>query len=255
MIKPKTITLTTGIVAAGISLGAGISAYRDYFDDPDLIPKIVFDISGKVEEEKLVLTKVHPNKLYEYVQRNDDSFKKELEKESRFFSQAYHVGKQNELDPLSRQIPYFADREHFLAYLLGNRVFLKKSLERGHFLDAAIAAYQLGIEKSRVEMLLEKADIQMYKTGSALQFLNVSKMEKPKLEELAMKEQLIFMSNEIREIQQRSSARVLNQFGETKKRVIDLAEKRYREFVEKYSDGLTQREREEYKQLFMPRAH
>lgn len=228
MVYRKT-ALATSILALAIAMSAGLKKYENYLSDPDIAHKIYFDIAGQKEKELFTSSIMHSNRLYDYLWKEDTLFREELKKEAEFFSQKYNLSK-TQFDTF-RQLPYFADREHFLAYLKSENLFLKKSLERGHFLDAAIAAFHLGTSEEKVNSLLEESDIQIYKSGSSLINFNIKTMTKEELEKAVMNEWNTFLGNEIREIKIKPNKQILREYGETKKRILDLAEKRQSQWI------------------------
>ena len=246
----KMSTIAAGIVAVTTLLATPITLYRDYLADPDLLERIVFDFKGEKVKEKSVITVTHQNNLYKLLEENDTAFKEELEKESKFFSRAYHLefkGKNQFYDPISDQLSQFGDNKHFIAYLKSEKQFLKKSLEIGHFLDAALMANKIGYEKSKVDRLLSKKEIQTYKTGGPTEILSLDDMKESELESLMRKLWFLDIINEIHRIEEIAGKTTLERYGETRRIIKNLAQKKYRELLNFHPDKLDLEERIKYR--------
>lgn len=237
--------VATGVLAAALGISAFTAKYHDYFHDPNLLDKIVYDITGKSEKE------LHRNRLYELLWQDEPSFKNELE---RIASSKQFMHQQS--DTSSEYLSAFADNNHFLAYLEGDDFFIKASLDRERVVDAAITLWQVKAEKIKAKILLEKTWLQTSQASGTIQHINLENMPTQYLDEIILHRSMSAdwlrqIYKKIIYIRQKDGKTVLLEYGETKKMIEHLARKRYMEFLKRYPNKLREEERKKYDEFFL----
>ncbi len=154
MKKIRTLVSLVGLTALAIVSGTGIVAYNSYrakyakySNDPDKYEKIKFDLFKKKEKDLEEYYR-HPNRLYSLLEESDNIFKEELERENQSRIDA-RFSVQNSFGQI--------DKALFINYLQGDKEFLKGCLEKGYWHDSVILADRIQINKSKIEILLEKS--------------------------------------------------------------------------------------------------
>lgn len=244
-------TLALGV--AGSVIGTASMLYRDYLDDPDLLAKVQYDLGIKrpeLERKHLRSPHIRNNDLYSLlIKGNLDEFKSELEKEASVFAIVYNTDRsKNPLFEINMkyQILGFADNATFLAYLKGNHAFMKASLERGFFLDSAIAALLERLEQEKIKLLLEKADIQLCHTNNPLTILDFPNMPIPEIEKHLFRDLLFRTEWELSKFDRKTA---LEKYGETKKMILQQAKKRYQTFQQICPYFLDENEKSHHERL------
>ncbi len=233
--------LFAGIIASATLGGTFAARYHHYFNDLDFLSKLKYDFLYEPEMKKYS-EHTHENRLYELLMTGtDEEFEKELKKEEEFFADQYHVPKYPEevlfTDSRTR-LALFEDYETFFAYLQGKTPFLKESLKKGYFLDAFVLTEKLHLKKSL--LLLKASYIQSFHAG-IMQIIVDENIEEDfesgdSIGKIIVQDWLLRLSGHAEEIQSWNTKNTLKHFGETKKRIFDLARERYSEVLAEYPD-------------------
>lgn len=213
-IKRGLVTLiATGTLAVSVAVGTFLAKYREYLGDPDLIPKVYYDIS-QISKEKS-----QPDLLYTLLINNDSRFKSELEKRAKTLSKNLPEQLNNE-----RLTIEFKDKEHFISYLQGPHQFLNKSLELGFFIDAAETAKRLELQQENIEALLNLSELQ----GNQMGYSKLKKEDYPNISHWIPKDWFLRFFHETYSIKQYESKRILKSYGDTKRHIIRRFRQEYR---------------------------
>ncbi len=235
----KKLAFCSGALALTISVGAGIVRYHHYANDPDFLSRVLFDLRG----EEPLIEKYRRNRgtLSELLLYGDiDSFKKELEKEAKFFKNYslkryisdYNIEK-HEINEFFR----FDTAKVFKAYLDNQEGFLREKLQRGYFLDAWILAQQLGIDKRKTALLFQKHEVQ-YNVDPIIEHRPLQQQNKQKYEseiiiedivKRRQREWLMILAWTLEGIKELEGEDVLRLYGETKKNIMRKAKQRYQQ--------------------------
>src|SRR3989344_435791 len=224
--KRKLAVLGAGILALGVSIAAALESYKDYLNDPDLFAKVTFDILGKSQREPSC-----ENKLFELFSNKDPTFQRELENETQHLLKKYKIDLDKRWE--NQNDTRFRDADHFLSYMKGGPKFLKKSFDKGYFLDAAIIARHQGLNSNQTNLLLEKSYIQTYLTRSFLHDSKLNNLEGKFLEDFTEREWIRQMFNELKIMKKMSNKEILSKYGDTKKHLFSMIEKKYHTYQER----------------------
>ena len=247
----KKLTFYSGILALGISVGAGIARYHHYKNDPDFFSKVLFDLRG--EEPLIEKYRRNRNTLSELLlYGNVNSFKQELEKEAKFFKD-YSLKKAIlEHNVKKCDINEFLKCDAarvFNAYLDNREDFLREKLQRGYFLDAWIIAQQLGIDKRKIPPLSQEYKIQ-FDIDPIIEHWPLQQQNKREYEneiiigdivKRRQREWIMILACKLESIKELKGKDVLELYGETKKNIMEKARQRYRE-IKYMQDILSQEE-------------
>ena len=233
------LTFYSGLLALGISVGAGAAKYNSYANDSDLWKKVLFDL--KCEAPLINKYKRAGHNLSDFLLYGDvKAFEHELEKEAGFFSN-YSIKKTvSDFDIEKHKIhEFFAfdAAKVFKAYLDSPKDFLREKLQRGYFLDAWIISQQLEIDERKRNLLFQKHQMQY-----DIEFV-IEHWPLPQQNELAYereiiiedivkqrkREWLMILACTLESIKESEGNNVLKMYGETKKWLMKKARQRYQE--------------------------
>lgn len=255
--KGRNFTLPVGILAGTLVLATPVLYYKEYWGDPDIISKVKFDLSGKIEKKENVY--IVENNLYELLIQsgNYERFNQELERVNELFEKKWGVQKEKEsityitIDRHKFQIQDFPDNQTFIDFLKGNHPFIKSCLDRGWFWHAAGAAYHANLDENKIRELLKKSSTELEYTGNPINVLDFISIALENFAMHYMRDCFFMLKQEIEELKEIKQEKILNTYGETECWIKKRSLMRYEDFINRNSNVLDENEKRHLQRLLM----